>query len=457
MMRRPVMAAALFGAAMATPAPARVDDQRTFRVTATIQPVAGASVQRLALPGDILTALQRADLGDLRVFDRTGKAVPIARIDPASLPSENRRVALRAYPILGSPGGLKTIGVSIKLAGDKIARVVSVDDRPEQTGSSLLGVLLDTRDVAEPGLGLSLDADLPQSQPVRFTIEASADLADWEKVAHKVIYRAADRSVTAETIALDHLDLRGRYLRVTWSAASRLLSPVTIRGATLITPGAAARDIVVAATAPPLTDPYRVEFSLPFAARLAALRIVPPVGTFVIPVKLFGRADREQPWALLGEGTVFQVIKDGRAQTNGGIALPDGAFRELKIEADRRSGGFPAAPGLELHFAVQQVAALLAGKPPFTLAAGSATAPNVYLPLQTLVPDGRAETVPLAAVTAPRGGKAAVTLPSSQQDRASLRTILLWGALIVGTLSLAAIAWSLYRGVRRQAPPDAGS
>jgi hypothetical protein len=303
--------------------------------------------------------------------------------------------------------------------------------------------------VAEPALGLALDADLPVAQPVTFKVEASDDLADWEAVAQKVIYRVGANP--AVTIALDRRDLRGKYLRISWSAASRLLAPVTIRSATLITPGAAARRVVVAATTPPLADPYQAEFTLPFGAHLAALRIAPPVGTVVIPVKLFGRADREQPWSLLGEGTVYQVITDGRARTNGPIELPDGAYRQIRIEADRRSGGFPAAPGLELHFAAQQVAVLLAGKAPFTLAAGSAAAPNVYLPLAALVADGRAGRVPLAAV---RDRAAAVALGSSGGDGVPLRTIILWGALIVGTLSLGAIVWALTRSMRRQTPTE---
>ncbi len=439
------------------PALAGSDEIEAYGVRLPIQPAPGASVQRIALPAVALRAVQRADLGDVRVFDRSGRALPIALAGAGPSQAGRLRTRLKTYPILGRPGALKLTGLSLTFDEDRAARVVGVDGRIETSAADdvvTLGTLLDSRAVKQPAMGLLLDADLPISQPVSFRVEASTDLTDWRPLAQKVFFRAApaDQSVTSELIGLNGADLRGQYLRVTWSAASRLLAPVRIRGATVTTAAASggADRVIVEASTPPLGDPFQLRFALPFGAPVAALRIVPPAGTALIPVTMFGRADREQPWTRLGDATVYRMISNGTERTNGAIELPDGIFREVRIDADRRSGGFPAAPHVELHFAPRQIIALLSGPAPFTLAAGSATAGNAYLPVGKLIPDGRIDQLPSAIVRTDPGS--VLELASSAGTGTPRRTIILWLALLLATLTLGAIVWLLVRSMKRSAP-----
>lgn len=444
-------AAVLAGALGAAPV-----DIGSFALRIPIAPAPGGSVQRVVLPAKVLLALQRADLGDLRVVDRTGKAMPIALADAAPVRTAGRRIVLTAYPILGAPGALKVTGMQVRIGEDQRAHIVglsgAVDDKPSEAVT--LGNLLDTRAIAAPAASLSLDVDVPQSQPVAFQVDASANLADWTPLARKVIYRAAanEQPVTSATIPLDGADLHGHYLRISWTAASRLLAPVRLRRAALTTQDgtAAAGRLLIEATTPALADPYHVRFALPFGVVPAALRIIPSGGPAIIPIKAFGRENREQTWTSLGEAVIDTIKPSGAGRPAAAVELPEGRFHEIRIDADPRSSGFSGPPHVELQFMPRQVVALMSGTPPFTLAAGSATADNVYLPVANLVRDDRWDDIPLARAKAPEQAAAMLALPAPA-DGTPRRTMILWLALVAATAILGAIIWALFRAMRRDA------
>ena len=153
-------------AAIASISATAADSPDAYRIHLAVRPVPGTSVQRIALPGPVLAALQRGDLGDLRVFDANGRSMPIA-LAPSGPPARvQRRAVFAAYPILGSPGALRITGLSLTFDGDRGARLVGADGAVADGGAqsaTVLGVLLDTRKVTAPATGLQLDADLPAS------------------------------------------------------------------------------------------------------------------------------------------------------------------------------------------------------------------------------------------------------------------------------------------------------
>jgi hypothetical protein len=92
----------------------------------------------------------------------------------------------------------------------------------------------------------------------------------------------------------------------------------------------------------------------------------------------------------------------------------------------------------------------MSGTPPFILAAGSAKADNVYLPVANLVRDDRWDDIPLAQANAPEQAAAMLALPAPA-DGTPHRTMILWLALIAATAILGAIIWMLFRAMRREA------
>lgn len=418
------------------------EDPASYAIRIPVTPADGAPLQRLAIPAAALATARTADLSDLRIFDAAGKAMPMARTSPAPAPA--RRDVLPALPILGTADALNVTGVSLRLDDSGHARVSQVEGTV--TGgpatSSVLGALLDARAIDGTAESLTLDADLPAAQPVTFTIEASTDLKDWRPLGERVIYRAApvDGSPSAPPIALGDATLHGDYLRVTWRAASRLLSPVTVRRAVLVTrAGSAATTSFVDAILPLQADPHAIEFVLPFATAVARIRIVPTGNDAVVPVRILGRLDREQPWTLLGEGTAARP--NNPAVSQGVIVLNDAAYRQMRIEADRRLPGFTSPPTIGLGFGPREVVFLAAGRRPFVLAAGRATAVDAYLPLASMMTqaaDGRLPTATTKAMNT-------VVQLAPAGETGSSRQVLLWAVLLAATAVLGALAWLLWR------------
>jgi hypothetical protein len=195
------------------------DTPASYQLRIPITTVPGSTIQRLAIPAAILAASRSADLADLRVFDATNRAMPIARIAPAAGPG--RLYDLPALPILGAADALNVTGVSLRLADNGASRVAQVIGTLPvgPATATILGVLLDARAVKGNVSSLMLNADTPQAQPMTFTIEASADLKEWRTLGDKVVYHGRGGETTR--IDLANATLTGDYLRITWRAASR--------------------------------------------------------------------------------------------------------------------------------------------------------------------------------------------------------------------------------------------
>ena len=419
--------------------------------------VPGASLQRLVLPAQVLVNLQESGYSDLRIFNAQGQpvAMALARAEPYS--ETRQQLSLTAYPVLGPATAAGLDGLSLRIEerqGERTVQINTNNAASSATPPQLLGVLLDARAVSAPLVALALQADLPEAQPITFSVQASRDLSHWHSLGQTVLFRAGAARLGETDMALDFADVKDHYLRITWRGATGQPVQVSVRGATLTTSsGSASSPPVEAALAPlALTDAHTVNFSLPFATPLTALRITPPGGDVLIPLRVLGRNERSQPWTPLAGSVVYRLQMAGQWQTSAPVALPGLAFRELQLQADSKTPGFSAPPAISLQFEPVQIVFLASGAGPFVLAAGRAGTAAAYLPISSLIPDYRAgqeNKLPLAQaelanppliVAAPGTGKG---LP--------LRSWVLWGVLLLGVLALALMAGVLLRQMKQ--PP----
>ena len=443
MIRRILLALALLAT---TPAHAAGEDRPgDYAERVIVTPAPGATLQRVSMPARLLVASRRADLADVRIFNAYGRPVPIARaLTP--LQQQRHRTTLPVLPILGAADALAVTGVSLRIDERNRASVVRVDGTPQGSGSEVLGVLLDTRRIGDPAVGLDLDVTTPTGQPVTFTVESSPDLKDWQPVADKVIYRNGAQTGAA-TIALSSQVLQGRYLRVTWQAASRLLSPVTVRAAQVVTTRGNADPLPrVVLTVPAPSDAHAIEFTLPFPATVAALEITLAGTDTLVPVRILGRDHAETPWSPIASGSLFRIGN----RTNPPFALQGTRFRQLRIEADARSPGFTAAPLIAARLEPVQLAFLATGTAPFTLAAGKADAAPAYLALDDLLQaNGANASAALPLATTAREADPTVQAIAPEHGT-PWRRVVLWGVLLAATALLAGMVWLLMR--RRSLP-----
>lgn len=431
-MRRLVAMALLLAAACSSEKqgdPAAGPD--SFALSMPVEPQAGAQVQRVDLPARALIALRRADRGDIRVFDNRGKPLSMALLaqDPASFTS----VHLGAIPFNAERAAEGGSSVSVRVGAGEHA--VTVDTAGAGHGAPESSVLIDTRQVKEPAVDLTLDAALPAQRPVTMSVKASSDLKAWEPLAEQVLFRPGDAPALlgSGAIALNGENLEHRYLLVSWSSSAN----ATVSGATIRTaPNPPPPRIAVPTNGLQLGDGHVLQFALPPGPAPAALRLTMTGQDGVVPVSLFGRNAAEQPWTALSVGVL--------RQNDGAVTLAAGDLREFKIEADSRSAGFSQAPRLEFQYEPVSLLVAFNGAGPYKLAVGNDAAAPALLNAADLT----SQPAPHATARVEAGRELApVQLQAGDADGPfGKRKLMLWGTLLLGVAVLALAAYWLMRG-----------
>jgi len=407
-----------------------------FALALTVTPAAGAGVQRISLPPAALVAFRRADLGDVRLYDANGRALALAFEDrAASAASQAHEFA--ALPIAGPQADDNGSSVSVRI--EQGGQSVALDAAEAVVRSARLAVLLDTRELTDPAESVTFRAQLPKQVAVTVTVETSADLKVWDYLGDKVLYRPGDAPALLSTarLALQGADLHERYLRVSWPATPGF----AVDGATVTT----TRDrppqrTAFATRGAVLADPHTLTFRLGLAAPIAAMRVSETGPDGVIPVRLLGRNAAEQPWTPLAATTLRQ---DGRP---GLLELSGATMREYRLEADKRTAGFSAAPRVDLLLDPVTMLGAFNGVAPYKLALGHGAAAPSALPADQLAEPAKVPTLPVAQ-TGSGGVPPVIDLaPAVPDSPYAPRKLALWAALLLGAAVLAFAAIRLLRG-----------
>ena len=420
--------------------PAKPD---SYAASFAVTPVEGQPEQRITMPVQALLALRNPTNSDLRLFDGTGRSLPLALVWPSA--QETTAQAVPAYPVIG-----RTVpsadGVALTIGTDRVARVVPLagaagPDRP-------VAALLDTRGVTAPASVLLLNLDYPDGQLVKLTIAASSDLAAWDVLRDFTVFRSGGAEIAGPArIPLDDISLKDRYLRVTWGDAQGL----AIRQARVESRvGKAPQSVSVAARGARLVRPHELQLALPPGAGANALRVRLAGGEGLVPVTFATRFGPEDPWQPSGTATLrgesFAVLPLGPAGSAKRLGRTD-----VRIEADKRTPGFVAAPEVELLYAPLELVTRFSGKPPYRLTAGLANAEGAFLPLEDIAPRWDAAKLPLAKVEAKALPVVDIS-PAPSGGPFTGRKAALWLSLAAG---VAILAFAVLRLLRKAPEPSA--
>ena len=390
-----------------------------------VTPAPSHLLQRVELPAAILAAAQTTGLGDLRLLDADGRAVPIAPADPIVA---LRRDALRPLPILATDDTLRVTALSLRLDEAGQPRLATVAGTPVQaSGAHMIGILLDARGLAGEATRLLINAQLPPGQPVTFVAEASANLTTWRPLGEATAYRESENAATQVVLPLGGGFIEGDYLRLSWKSDSRLLARVAVQGA-MLERRDTARTVTVAAEAPAPAKDGSIQFSMPFATPLVSLRVITRGGERAVPVRILGRDEDAQPWTVLGAGIATAAST---------VPLVGASARIIRIEPSS-GGGFAAAPGIAFGLAPRAILFVPSGRPPYILAISSSATVDPALSRASFGPDlGEPGT---AIATSP-----AVRLQLLAPGNGGRRRLVLWGLLLFAVAALAAMAWLIWR------------
>lgn len=437
------LAMALTGlAACAAQEPPEPKKQEDYALVLAVAPPSDNRLGRVVLPAAAIAELKRADLGDVRIFDAKGRTLSLAQgYDRSGESSLIKTHDLPAIPIVAGPGGA-SLPVSIEIkAGDALVAVTASGDAADAVDPRS-AILVDTRALTLPVVGIELAATLPKQTPFTFALETSSDLKTWEPLAEKVLLRPGnDPEVLGQArIALPAVSLRDRYVRVSWDNNP----DVAVSGAKVLEAVERQPARVELETSGAALDPrngHELRFAPQIAVPIAAVELEMAGADGIVPVELFGRNDRSEPWGLLARGS----LKQGEGPLS--LELSGSTTREYRLVADRRSAGFSKVPKISLTVDPVTVFAAFNGQGPFNLAVGHSDAKPAWFDEADLGKPSdllRAWRRPAEVASA---GEAPVILlaPAAPETPFDPRTMALWGALLLGVAVLGVAAWRLMK------------
>lgn len=171
----------------------------------------------------------------------------------------------------------------------------------------------------------------------------------------------------------------------------------------------------------------------------------------VLPVELVWRSGEKEPWQSLTKTVLYRL--DGKRSED--IRLPGQLVEAVRIRTinARLPEALPALSGARDSY---QLVFNTQGKGPYMLAWGNRAAKKADVGLDMLIPASLRKTqeidnlpwaIPQESVTL--GGELRLTATSAAEQQSQWKTLLVWGALILGVAVLAFMAWRIWREVKK--------
>jgi hypothetical protein len=415
-----------------------------FAYGARIEVEGEAPVYELELPASVYQGVTRSDLGDLRVFNGAGEAVPAVLRTAAAGSLGARIVALPVFPLFAAPGRAPSdLSVEVETRDD--GAVVRVRRAADPTAVAT-GYLLDAAALDRPIEALHLQlADSEGDLISRLHVEASRDLFQWRDVTPgATVARLAYDQHRLQQTTIELPGVRERYLRLRWQEPDErfaLLGVTAELRPVDAEPARRWRD-VEGSQAP---GPGRV-FLYDTGGRFPVdrIRIVLPANALVSAV-VSSRASAADPWQPRHRGIHYRLRIEGADLSAAAVALAPIQDRYWRVEV--QEGSYAGTlPTLQIGWTPHRLAFLAAGTPPYLLAYGSARVAAAPAPLDGVLAALGTERGSLMlrparlGEAAPLGGESRLLSAPVPVDWKRLG---LWGVLLGGVAVLALMSWRL--------------
>lgn len=422
-------------------------------------------LQRVELPAAVHHGMARADMGDLRVFNAAGEALPLAfaglRERASNRPSTHVLPFFPQTQKVGAPPG----GIDLQVKQLRDGTLVSLRTTPKaETTVRTVSYLVDASKIKEPLTALELDWTVTdESRSGRLRVEASDDLRSWQTLASEA--PLLDIEHGGERLARKRVEFgatKAKYLRLTWQRDAFQLKQLKADGAATAIQ-AEYRRLQFAARSGEKTGEYLFDLGGRLPVERVTLEL--PQANTVAPVRFFVRADEKQPWRDAGSATFYRLTRDSVELVSPAIALYGPTERHLLMRVDAKGGGLGAGmPKLTVEWQPQSIVFAARGEGPYRIAYGNASATSAALALNQLMPGyetGSEYTLPLAktgdavaqAVIEPGVVEVVTKQAVSKQG-------VLWLVLLAGVAVLGWMAWKLSRQMNAeqaaQKKPESG-
>ena len=421
----------------------------------TVEAPSGLPLVEATLPDVVYSTVTRADLGDVRVFNADGVAIPHALCAaPSTIEPAMSEQPLPVFELRDAPGrGADGSRIDVQTAGGTQVHVQEAD----LAGSVGRTHIIDVRQHPGPLRAIQFDwSSHDGASEAKVRIEASEDLDRWTVIVPQSTLLRATRGterIERARVALPprHYD----YLRVERVDGGEPLLINGVVGELL----AEQRDVEPYWFMPDTVASSVAETMLFDAARLAPVRYARlrlPQDNSSVRVAIESRADEQATWRERWSGESYVIVNQTERRESPPARFDATTDRYWRVRIATPSAA-QRPTSLELGYLPAKLRFLAQGPGPYTVAFGSGRA-EIAAPVscdglladvsakdrERMVVPGRVGQVRYL------GGEAALTpLPK----RTPLGLIVLWAILIAGVALLVAMALALLERVRSQDAP----
>jgi len=413
---------------------------------------------RVSLPQTVYQGTAWPDLRDVRVFNHAGETVPFTLVAQKTQPVTPQTVALRLFPLDMSPvppreEGRRN-GESFVLRSKTGIEIHLESDDVKTVGQSYLLMLPEEMEDSFSLEQLRLNWNTPTGNwQGKASVYVSRDLRYWRTVQEEAplmeLTRDNDR-LKMDTIGTSlTLSANGnRYLLVILDSQSPALTINSVSAIAESREPESERIEIGAQEEKVSNDEAVWHWAQP--QPLTSLRIdLDDEG--VLPVTLSWRSAEKAPWQPLTK-TVLYRLNGKRSEDIRLSGQLVEAVRMTTINA-RLPERMPALSGARDSY---QLVFNTQGKGPYMLAWGNRAAQKADIGLDLLIPASLRKTQEIDSLpgAAPQedvalGGEARLTATSAAEQQSQWKTVLVWGALILGVAVLALMAWRIWREVKK--------
>lgn len=437
----------LLSPAYGVDAPALADFARTIPLTLT----GTGALHKLPLPAEVYSGAQRADLGDLAVFNGAGEIVPFTLVQPPSAGTVVEKRGLPLFPLLigarRQPGNL-----SMQVRTNEQGAIINLTASPGgATPAAVNTYLIDASSLERTVSGFDFELQPGGEDFVgSVRVATSDDLHHWQEHACGALATLAAGTQQLSCSRIEFAAVKARYFRLTVDPGEKMprITAVSAR--------------LVSAVAPPERSTARFfinpvkgqtgDYLVQTGGRMPVdrLRLVLSDDNSLAGVTFFSRTDNKSPWTERGSSTFYRLRRDSSLVESAALEISPTTDCEWLLRI-RQPGSAPGEklPMLEIGWQPRELIFAARGEPPYRLAFGSTRSGENNLRDDTLAAGlatwekQQIRPLPaLAGASVESGGKNALrpTIPAT-----TWRKLMLWGALLGGVLLLARMAWKLSR------------
>ncbi len=411
-------------------------------------------IYRVPVPPFVYRAVTRHDLGDLRVVNGSGDAVPHAIEHTPRGAAATRTVALPFFALSDTTRATDDPALSIRR--DASGTVIELAPRSDRPGRPRTAYLLDARALDYPIRRLTFSwADDAPDFVTSVSIATSTDLAQWTpwvRNATLADLQQGDQRLIRRTVTPDALT-KPRFLRLTWPEDETLPSLMRIEAEVTEAEQPMARTWLPAER----LDTSGSTYTFRLDARVPAdgARISLPEVNTLAEADLHASMQDDGPWRFRASGPVYRLRIDGTELTTPDFSFDPTAAQAWRLRVEPEGALGPEPPALEIGYVPETVLFVARGEGPFRLVFGHHAAESVALPPATVL--GGVPRVEGRSLIAPArtGERVEVAGPSAllAPTEVPVRRILLWGVLVLGVALLGWMALRLLRQLRTEHPP----